>query len=387
MAVDMQVENSIDNRSCPQAERADQRISVTVIMPIRNEAAFIERSLGSVLVQDYPHQSMQIIVVDGMSSDGTREIVRSLIDREQNSKHLGLVRKQASLAGERLLIVDNPSQTVPFAFNLGLERACGDVIVRVDGHCEIPTDYVSRCVEELIKTGADCAGGLIKTVGETPTAECIARTQSSLFGVGGAAFRTGQTRPGLTDTLAFGAYRRSVFERHGTLDVEFVRNQDDEFNYRVLHGGGKIWLDPSIVAIYHSRASVSGLWKQYFEYGFWKVRVLQKHPLQMHLRQFVPPLFVGLVLMSALTAPVFPAFSYLGLGLIGLYAIGLAAASVITVRKAGCPPTMTVPLAFVALHWGYGLGFLCGLFIFWNRWGTHKRTIRNKQEWSEGSPS
>jgi succinoglycan biosynthesis protein ExoA len=371
----MSADNSIDNLSCSEAEPGEgRRLSVTVIMPIRNEAAFIERSLGSVIAQDYPGQLMEIIVVDGMSDDGTREIVRNLIDREQNKSRKGEVQEQASPGAEPFLILDNPSRIAPFAFNIGLKRAGGDVIVRVDGHCEIPPDYVSRCVDELIKSGADCAGGLIKTVGETLAAECIGVAQSSLFGVGGAAFRTGQTSPGLTDTLAFGAYRRSVFERHGTFDVEFVRNQDDEFNYRVLHAGGKIWLDPSIEAIYYSRGSLSGLWKQYFQYGFWKVRVLQKHPLQMRLRQFVPPVFVGLVLLSALAAPVLPAFAYLGLGLIALYAIALVAASVLTARRVGWHSVMIVPLAFVALHWGYGLGFLTGLLKSWNRWGTHTKT-------------
>jgi succinoglycan biosynthesis protein ExoA len=142
----------------------------------------------------------------------------------------------------------------------------------------------------------------------------------------------------------------------------------------VLHAGGKIWLDPSIEAIYYSRGSLSGLWKQYFQYGFWKVRVLQKHPLQMRLRQFVPPVFVGLVLLSALAAPVLPAFAYLGLGLIALYAIALVAASVLTARRVGWHSVMIVPLAFVALHWGYGLGFLTGLLKSWNRWGTHTKT-------------
>ena len=355
----MSVDDSTNNVSCEGTERGDGDLFVTVIMPIRNEAAFIERSLRSVMAQDYAGRLLEVLVVDGMSDDGTREIVRRLISRDAKT----------SQGPETVLMLDNPSLIVPFAFNHGLERARGDVIVRVDGHCEIPTDYVSRCVGQLIQSGADCAGGVIKTVGETPAAQFIAVAQSSVFGVGGAAFRTGRTNSGFTDTLAFGAYHRVVFERHGTFDVEFVRNQDDEFNYRVLHGGGTIWLDPSIEAIYYSRASLAGLWKQYFQYGFWKVRVLQKHPLQMRLRQFVPPIFVGFVLLSILAAPLLPAFGYAGFGLLALYLIALLGSSFSTVRRAGWRGVMVVPLAFVALHWGYGLGFLAGLMKSWNRWG------------------
>ena len=344
----------------------NHRFPITVVMPVRNEAAFIEQSLGSVIAQDYPAALLEIIVVDGMSDDGTREIIRDLIDRQQLSAGTG---PRSHADAPSLMMLDNPSHTVPFALNIALEHARGMVIVRVDGHCEIPKDYVSRCVDELIQSRADCAGGVIKTVGLTPVANYIAVAQSSMFGVGGAAFRTGRTKPGLTDTLAFGAYRRDVFDRLGAFDVEMVRNQDDEFNYRLLHSGGKIWMNPSIEAIYYSRASVSGLWKQYLQYGCWKVRVLQKHPGQMRVRQFAPAALVALVLVLAILALFARGVLFLAFGLMTLYLAVLVIATLSAVRKVGTRSFATIAFAFIALHWGYGLGFLFGLVKFWNRWG------------------
>lgn len=367
MPLEIIASNSLDHPCNTTGEpRGRQRLPVTVVMPVRNEAAFIEQSLGSVIVQDYPAALLEIIVVDGMSDDGTREIIRDLIDRQQLSAGAG---PRSRGGAPSLMMLDNPSQTVPFALNIALERARGNVIVRVDGHCEIPKDYVSRCVDELIQSRADCAGGVIKTVGLTPAAKYIAVAQSSMFGVGGAAFRTGRTRPGLTDTLAFGAYRREVFDRLGAFDVELVRNQDDEFNYRLLHSGGKIWLEPSIQAIYYSRASISELWKQYLQYGFWKVRVLQKHPSQMRLRQFAPAAFVALILVSAIVAPFARDALYVAFGSVALYLAALLVAAISAARKVGTRSFAIVPFAFIALHSGYGLGFLFGLLRFWNRWG------------------
>jgi succinoglycan biosynthesis protein ExoA len=330
---------------------------VTIIMPIRNEAAFIKRSLASVLAQDYPPNRMEVLIVDGKSTDGTRDIVTNL--KIRNPK-----RCPEPVEGSEICILDNPARIVPTALNIGLQHACGSVIIRVDGHCEIAPDYVRRCVEVLQEIGADCVGGPMVTVGETWMAQAVALAQSSSFGVGGVAFRTGRTNPGYVDTLAFGAYRREVFEQIGGFDEQLVRNQDDEFNYRLLKAGGRIWLDPSIHSVYHSRASLRSLWRQYFQYGYWKVRVMQKHPRQMHLRQFVPPTFVAALLGSALLAT-FTVVGCLLLTLIaGSYILANLAASVWTACKHGWRHLLRLPAVFVTLHLSYGLGFLIRLVRF-----------------------
>jgi succinoglycan biosynthesis protein ExoA len=349
----------------PKLENSVQPF-VTVIMPVRDEATFIERSLGALLAQDYDCNRMEIIVVDGMSADGTREAVRQIIDQENTTK-------KNNGSSHRLVLADNPSRIVPPALNIGLRQARGEIIIRVDGHCDVGPDYVRRCVETLGRVDADCVGGPIRTVGKTPIAQAIALAQSSSFGVGGVAFRMRSDRGCYVDTLAFGAYRREIFHEIGEFDEELVRNQDDEFNYRLIHHGGKIWLDPSICSVYYSRASLSGLWKQYFQYGFWKVRVLQKHPLQMHLRQFVPPVFVAVLLLSLLASP----FTMAGRLVFGLAAISYAlanlAASVLTARKGGWRLLKYLPFVFLSLHVAYGTGFLTGFIRFCNRWSDRGR--------------
>jgi glycosyltransferase involved in cell wall biosynthesis len=316
---------------------------VTVIMPIRDEARYIARSLGAVLAQDYPADKIEVLVVDGMSRDDTRAIVG-----------------QASAGAPQIAvtILDNPAGTAPAALNIGLRHAHGAVIVRVDGHCEIAPDYLRRCVEVLDATHADCVGGPMVTIGETPIARAIARAQSSKFGVGGVAFRTGREQPGYVDTLAFGAYRREVFDRIGCFDEELVRNQDDELNFRLNQAGGKIWLDPAIHSTYYSRASLVKLWRQYYEYGFYKVRVIQKRGGVASWRHLVPGAFVLSLLLSLLLA-VLTRRPRWALSVVGPYALANGAASLATARKAPRQLSLLPPI-FATLHVAYGLGFLWG---------------------------
>jgi succinoglycan biosynthesis protein ExoA len=178
------------------------------------------------------------------------------------------------------------------------------------------------------------------------------------------------------DTVAFGAYTRRVIERTGRLDEEMVRNQDDEYNYRLRKLGGKILLSPSVRSRYYSRSTLRALWRQYFQYGFWKVRVLQKHPRQMQPRQFVPPLFVASCLISLLLAP----FAKLGLWLfaaaLGPYLIANLGWSIVTARKSNWRLLPLLFLTFATLHISYGLGFLLGISRFWNRWSFHEGEAR-----------
>lgn len=321
---------------------------VTVIMPIRNEARYIERSLGSVLAQDYPAGQIEVLIVDGMSDDDTRRIVQRMVEEP---------RRAGAEAG-RVAVLDNPARTAPAALNIGLRQARGDVIIRVDGHCEIPPEYVRLCIDALDRTGADCAGGALVTFGETRLARAIAAAQSSRFGVGGVAFRTGRDQGEYVDTVAFGAYRREVFERIGGFDEELVRNQDDEFNFRLTQSGGKIWLDPAISSVYYSRASLGKLWRQYFEYGFYKVRVIQKRGSVASWRHLVPGVFVASLLASLLLALLTRQPRW-ALSVAGPYAIANGAASLATPRN-DLRTLPLMPLVFGTLHVAYGAGFLWG---------------------------
>lgn len=326
---------------------------VSVIMPVRNEAEFIERSLGSVLGQDYPADRMEVIVADGMSDDGTRELVRAAAGRD------GRVR-----------LVDNEGRIAPTALNAALAGARGTIIVRVDGHTEIASDYVRQCVLELERTGADNVGGRMEAEGSGTVRRAIAAATGSPFGVGGARFHYSEAEEWV-DTVYLGAWRRVTFDSLGLFDEELVRNQDDEFNYRLRAAGGRILLSPKIRSCYYGRSSLSSLARQYFQYGFWKVRVSQKHPRQMRLRQFVPPLFVLALLVAAAAALAFPSAPAARLPLAGLAALYLAADLVAAAVEARRQKVNPVLLAFVypILHLAYGSGFLAGLFRFAGRRG------------------
>jgi glycosyltransferase involved in cell wall biosynthesis len=329
---------------------------VSVVMPVRNEAAYIERALAAVIAQDYPPDRLEILVADGLSTDGTRERVAA-----------------AARARPNLRLLDSPGRTAPCGLNVGVRAARGEIVVRVDGHCEIERDYVSRCVAHLEAGDGDAVGGSVETIGEDRLADTIAAAMSSPFGVGGSAFRTVRGRTLLVDTVPFPAYTRAILDRVGPFDEELVRNQDDEYNARLRKLGGRVLLAADVRSRYYSRGSWRGLWRQYFQYGYWKVRVLQKHPRQMKLRHFVPAAFVGALALCGVLAFFWKPAAFAGLGLLGFYALAVAAASLRAFREHGARVFPGLPLAFVILHVAYGAGFWAGLAKFGGRRRTGAR--------------
>lgn len=357
----------------PEAAAEPARPLVTVIMPVRDEELYLERSLGAVLGQSYGLDRLEILVVDGRSRDRTRQLAVEL----------------AKSRGADLRVIDNPEQTAPFAMNAGLRQARGQILVRVDGHCEIGPTYVENAVRRLQAQQADGVGGPLETVGETPTARAIAAAMSSRFGVGGVAFRVsfrdgGESAPDReVDTVAFPAYRRDAVARAGAFDVELKRNQDDEYNYRLRKLGARLVLAGDMPARYYSRGTYRSLARQYFQYGVFKVRVLQKHPRQMRPRQFVPLLFVLTLLAAAALWPISGAWPLLAVA--GPYALANLAASLATAARDGWALLPRLPPAFALLHVAYGLGFLVGLMCFATRWGDGEgRTPPLPEGWAEG---
>jgi glycosyltransferase involved in cell wall biosynthesis len=330
----------------------DGRPTVTVIMPVRNEAAFIERSLGAVLDQDYPAELMEVLVADGMSDDGTRVAVADLARAHPD---------------HTVEIVDNPGQIVPTGLNAALERSSGQVIVRVDGHCVIAPDYVTQCVTALADSGADSVGGRMDPVGSGAVAEAIALATSSPFGVGDSLFHYAEGEHWV-DSVFLGAWPRKVFDRVGMFDPELVRNQDDEFNYRLRSQGGRILLTDRIRSRYYNRSSLRKVFRQYRQYGMWKVRVLQKHPRQMSTRHFVPPAFVVGLVGGAALAPASRVVRRLWLAGVGTWLLAALGVSTWIARRAGWRHLPVLPAVFAALHTGYGAGFLAGLVRFRRRW-------------------
>jgi glycosyltransferase involved in cell wall biosynthesis len=332
--------------------------AVTVIVPTRNEEAFLAKCLDSIVATTYPLDRLEVLVADGRSEDRSREIVA-----EYSARH------------PWIRLIDNPGRIAPTALNLGIAAARGDVIVRMDSHAVFPRDYLTRLVAALLETGADNVGGCLVTLpmDDTPVARAIALGMSHPFGVGNSYFRIGSRARRWVDTVPFGCFRRDVFDRVGMFDEELVRNQDDEFNFRIVRRGGRVLLDPTIVASYYARRSVAEMSRMFYQYGYFKPLVARKIGRVMTVRQVVPAallLFVALAVVVALVAP--GAMLPFGAVLAQYVAVLLWA----TVRAAhiyGPRTVVSLLLVFPTIHACYGFGFLHGA------WDVLRSRRRNPQ--------
>jgi succinoglycan biosynthesis protein ExoA len=290
---------------------------VTVIMPVLNEARFIRHVLDAVLAQDYDR--IEVLVVDGGSTDSTRDQVSGMND-------------------PRVRILDNPGRLQACALNTGIDAAQGHVIVRVDGHTIVAPDYVRQCVHYLNITGADNVGGPLRYFGLTPWGRAIAAAYRSPFGV--PSRFTINRGAGYVDTVYLGAWPRAVFERLGRFDERLKVNEDYEFNYRIRAAGGRIYLAPEICSDYYGRQTLGGLWRQFFRYGEGKFAVLVKYPGSARPRHLVAPAFVAALVGGAFLAPVFRAVRRLWGILLAIY----GAAALIASLRAQTLPLPSAPI-------------------------------------------
>lgn len=324
----------------------------SVVVPMRNEAAHAVACLEALLGQDYPPDRYEVLVADGESTDGSSELVAEMARRDP-----------------RIRVCPNPDRTTPFGLNTGIRAATGDVIVILGAHAFVEADFLRESVLALERSGADVAGGVMEAIGQDPFGQAVAAAVCSRFGVGSVAFRQA-TAEQFVDTAVFAAYRREILERVGLFDEEMIRNQDDELNYRIRAHGGRIFLTPRVRSRYVSRATPQRLWKQYFAYGYYKVRVLQKHPRMMQPRHFAPALAVACGTGGLVIAAVERRILALLLPVAGLYIGGLGAASVGAARRIGWAQLPGLLVSFPILHVSYGTGFLLGLVRFVSRWWT-----------------
>lgn len=321
--------------------------TVSVLVPVRNEEAHIELCLASIFAQDYPQERMELLFIDGMSTDQTVAILKAWQQQAPN-----------------LHILENPQRTVPFAMNAGIRHSTGEYIVRLDAHSSYPPTYISGCLRALRDHGADNAGGLSLTRGRSYVGRAIAGALSSVFGVGNSQFRIGG-KSGFVDTVPFGAFHRSLFDRIGLYDTRLTRNQDNELNYRIRKNGGKIYLDAGIHSEYYCRDSLPQLGRMAFWNGAWNVITMALCPGSMGLRHFIPLLFVlfliGAPLLAWLTGW---GFFVVLLGIVGgayLMLDGFYAYQVAT--QIGLRYLPVLPLIYPLFHIAYGLGSLCGLWM------------------------
>ena len=316
---------------------------VSIVLPCRNEQGYIQACLQSALHQDPPEGGYEILVADGMSTDGTREYL------QQMAKQYPQIR-----------ILDNPGRIVSTGLNTAIRAARGDIIVRMDAHTIYAPDYVRECLAVMSETGADNVGGPMQTTAETFMERAIRAVFHSAFAVGGARSHQASYE-GYVDTVIYGCWKKSVFGRIGYFDEELVRNQDDEHNLRLTRVGGKIYQSTRIRSWYHVRGSLKALFRQHMQYGYWKALVIRKHQTPASFRHLVPGTFVGcLCLLAALGLFWSPALSG-ALGLAVLYAAAALAVSLVTAAGTQWALLPVLPVVVWCFHFGYGYGFLRGI--------------------------
>lgn len=312
---------------------------VTVVIPALNEELFLGTCLDSVRAQEY--QNLQIVVVDGGSTDATVDIVGARMAEDS-----------------RIELLHNSRRNIPSSLNLALDQARGRWLVRVDAHSSVDPGYVQSTVDRFREGAWAGVGGRKDGVGRVPAGRAIAAAMSSRFGVGNSTYHHGTTVKEV-DHLPFGAYPVELVRRIGGWNEQLVANEDFEFDYRLRQAGRRLLFDPSIVIHWHCRQSIRDLYRQYRRYGRGKVDVVQLHPESMRVRHVAPPALVAWITVGALLSVRRPTWS---LGMVAPYALAVAAASVQTARRLESSyDRVYVPLAFVAMHVGWGVGFWSGV--------------------------
>jgi len=322
---------------------------VSIICPIYNEEKYISQCIESVLRQDYPQDDMEVLFVDGMSTDRTRNIVWDF-----------------SALNHGIKLLDNPQRTVPYAMNIGIKAAKGDVIVRIDGHVEYPSDYISQSVHYLLTLpGAENVGGVCVTLpcNDSSVAYAIATVLSTAFGMGNSSFRIGAKSISKVDTVPFGCFRKSLFERIGFYDKELIRNQDDELNGRIIKNGGIIYLIPTIKTKYFSRDKISKIRKMFYQYGLYKPLVNKKLGSPVTLRQFFPLLFLLGIIIGGVMSFWANWIKYIYVTVIFLYiTIGMAIGLKYAIKHHKPLLAILMPYVFANVHLSYGYGYLNGIY-------------------------
>jgi len=321
---------------------------LTVICPIYNEEKYIVQCIESIVAQDYLKEELEVLFVDGMSKDRTREIVAQYAEKYPF-----------------IHLLDNPHKIVPYAMNIGIKAAKGEIIMRLDAHSYYQNDYFSVLTKRLAEFDADNVGVVCKTdvLNKTPKTLAIREVLGNKFGVGNSVFRTGVSEVKEVDTVPFGCWRREVFEKYGLYDVRLVRNQDIELNKRIINGGGKIFIVPDTYCTYLARETYKSLAKNNFDNGRWNILTVYytKQFKSLSLRHFIPLLFVLPLIIPALLALLWwplILISMLSLvayvGLLGLISLKLSVSKKLNF--------FLLLWSFIVLHLSYGFGSLAGVF-------------------------
>ncbi|MFD3446618.1 glycosyltransferase family 2 protein [Microbacteriaceae bacterium 4G12] len=322
-------------------------VEVSIIIPVRNEERFIERCLDSILNNNYPMNKMEIIIIDGESSDSTVEKIEKYQQKFNTIK-----------------LFMNPKKIAPIAMNIGIKNAEGKYIIRLDAHASYEKDYIKSCIDLLKKYNADNVGGCLETRPSSNTliAKSIALGLANKFGVGNSLFRTAQEEREV-DTVPFGAFKKEVFEKVGLYNELLVRNQDIELNGRILKSGGKIILSPKIKCAYYARGTLKGLYSQNYNNGKWNIYTTKIASYALSIRHFIPLFFVVAILLSLLALCVKPVigFSIMALTLLPYFILALFFAYKVARNEKNYLYVFSMPIIFLTLHLSYGIGSIVGI--------------------------
>jgi succinoglycan biosynthesis protein ExoA len=322
---------------------------ISIIVPCYNEQATIGLLLDAILRQTYPRQQIEVVIADGLSKDDTRDVIAAF---------------QRAHPDLSVCVTENERRTIPSGLNQACGAARGEIVIRLDAHSIPIPEYVERCVDAIENGQGSVVGGVwaIRAGGEGPIPISIAEAAGHPLGVGDAMYRL-RASAGTVDTVPFGAFRRSLFQKMGGFDEGLLTNEDYEFNTRVRQGGGRIWLDPEIRSTYIARASLPALARQYWRYGYWKLKMLNRHPTSLRWRQALPPVFVASLIGLGLSSFFLPLARFLLLIEIIVYVLVLAAAGIgIALRRRNALLSVGLPLAILTMHLSWGSGFLWSLF-------------------------
>jgi hypothetical protein len=323
------------NAPSPTDESATVSPAVSVVIPVLNEERHLRDAVRQVLGQAYAGD-VEVVLALGPSTDATDEVAAEL-----------------AAADPRVRTVRNPTGRTPNGLNAAIRSASHDILVRVDGHAEIPEGYLATAVRTLAETGADNVGGMMKAVGQTPFERAVARAMRSRIGVGGGAFHVGGAA-GPVDTVYLGAFRRSALDRVGGYDERYTRTQDWHLNLRLRQTGGTVWFTPDMSVVYRPRSNVRALARQYFEYGRWRRVVIREHPETASARYLAPP-----VMVLGTTAATLAAFAWpVTLAVPAAYAVAVGVGGVAISRGERVGVRLRTPIALATMHWSWGVGFL-----------------------------
>ncbi len=322
--------------------------NVTVVIPALNEAAHIDGCIDSLRSNGKDLDALEILVVDGMSEDGTR----------------GLVRAWAQEYPGRVRLIDNPGKITPKALNIGIWNASWERVMIASAHAAFGEAYLSTCLAELEKLNATGVGGIMETRArhDTPVTRALIRVLTDRVGVGNAVFRTGTDQPVEVDTVPFGVYDTETLKRIGGYDERLIRNQDIELSKRILRNGGRLFLTPKARCVYYIRETYSGVAANNFQNGYWNILVvyITRDLRSLGLRHFIPALFVMGLLLTFLGGFFEPLLWGIGGAVFLIYLLLITAASL----RLRDPSTAFPRLlwGFLVLHFSYGVGSLAGLF-------------------------